>query len=140
MLHDFNTEFGLASPGVAVVEERVRAFLADGTKEFILGFADGGDEPHGFAQLCFFASVWAERPIAHVDELYVVPDRRGDGIGRILVASLVARARERGAPSIVLVTGEANAGARALYESFGFRNDVEVPGATRALSYELELD
>ena len=140
MLHDFNTEFGLASPGVAAVEERVRAFLADGSKEFILGCADDGGEPRGFAQLCFFRSVWAERPIAHVDELYVAPGHRGGGIGRVLVEALVARARERGAPSIGLVTGEANAGARGLYESFGFRNDIEVPDDTRALSYELELE
>lgn len=139
MLHDFNTEFGLPSPGVTVVEERVREVIADGAKEFFVGFAGEGDEPRGLAQLSFFRSIWAERPIAHIDELYVVPGHRGDGIGRVLLEALLARARERRAPSVGLVTGEANSGARALYESVGFRNDIEVPDGTRALSYELEL-
>ncbi len=140
MLHDFNTEFDLPSPGVAVVEERVRALIADGTKEFFIGFAAEGGEPLGFTQLSFFPSVWAEVPIGHIDELYVAPGHRGEGIGRVLIKALLARARERHAPSVGLTTGEANAGARALHESAGFRNDVEVPGRTRALSYELELE
>ena len=139
MLHDFNTEFGLPSPGVAVVEERVREVIADDSKEFFIGFADDDGEPLGFTELSFFRSVWQERPIGHIDELYVVPEHRGDGIGRVLLEALLERARERGAPSVGLVTGEANADARALYESVGFRNDIEVPDGTRALSYEIEL-
>lgn len=135
MLHDFNEEFGEPTPGPTVLEPRVRAFIESSTKTYIVG----GDGPDGFAQVAFIPSVWADEPVAHLDELYVKPPRRGQGIGRALMEVVLALARARGAPGIEVVTGEDDVAARGLYESLGFRNEIEGPERARSLFYELEL-
>ena len=135
MLHDFNEEFGEPSPGPEVIEPRVRRFIEEGGKSYFLV----GEDPVGFAQLDYVASVWSDAPVGHLDELYVRPDRRGRGSGRELMEAILADARERGAPGMEVVTGEDDTAARALYESVGFRNEIEGPDNTRSLFYELEF-
>lgn len=64
----------------------------------------------------------------YLDFLGVAPDRRGRGIGRILIARAVERLRERGSGRIHLTVREANAPARALYAAVGFEEErVVVP-------------
>ena len=140
MLHDFNTEFGDPSPGVEVLSGRVAKFIAADVKAYLLGAEQAGGEPVGFAQISFNPTIWSERPIAHLDELYVVPACRGRGVGRALMEAFVALAREHGAPRAEVVTGEDDSAARALYERFGFANEVEGPDNSRSLFYELDLE
>ena len=135
MLHDFNSEFEDHTPGVDVLEPRVRAYIEGGVKTYLLG----GEGPDGFAQVDFVPTIWADSPIAHLDELYVVPDRRGHGIGRAIMEAIVDLARERGLPGLEVVTGEDDAEARALYESVGFVNEIEGAQNARSLFYELDF-
>ena len=135
MLHDFNTEFEDPSPGVDVLSERVAEFIGDGVKTYLLG----GEGPDGFAQVDFIRSIWSEGPVAHLDELYVVPAMRGQGIGKALMAAMLELARELGAAGAEVVTGEDDTEARGLYESFGFLNEIEGPQASRSLFYELNF-
>ncbi|MBA2521866.1 MAG: GNAT family N-acetyltransferase [Solirubrobacterales bacterium] len=135
MLHDFNTEFTDPSPGAEVLTRRVSAFIDDGAMTYVLG----GAGPDGFAQVSFRPSVWADEPVGYLEELYVVPDRRGEGIGRAIMDAVLELARERGAAGIELVTGEADIAARGLYESVGFKNEIEGEEKARALFYELEF-
>jgi GNAT superfamily N-acetyltransferase len=58
----------------------------------------------------------------YVEELYVVPERRGQGLGRALLEAAMELARGRGAAHIDLGTSEDDVAARALYESAGFTN------------------
>ena len=134
MLHDFNTEFGDPSPGVETLEQRVRAFVEDGRKTFLLD-----EQRLGFAQVSFNPSIWSDGPVGLLEELYVVPDRRGEGIGRALMEAVLALARERGAAGMEVITGEDDTAARALYEKFGFENEIEGEENARSLFYELEL-
>ena len=53
-------------------------------------------------------------------ELYVVPARRGRGLGRALMEAAIELARREGADYMDLGTGEDDVAARALYESLGF--------------------
>lgn len=138
MLHDFNTEFGDPTPGPEVLERRVAAYVDDGRKVFLLGGLEG-DEPLGFAQVSFNPSIWSDEPVGLLEELYVVPDRRGEGVGRELMEAVLALARERGAAGMEVVTGESDTAARGLYESVGFRNGIEGDDDSRSLFYELEL-
>lgn len=135
MLHDFNREFEEPTPAPAVLEPRVRAFIADQTKTYLLG----GPGPDGFAQVAFIPTIWAEGPVAHLDELYVKPERRGQGIGRALMEALLELARQRDAAGLEVVTGEDDLAARRLYESFGFANQIEGPDKARSLFYERGL-
>ena len=138
MLHDFNTEFGDPTPGPEVLSRRVEAYIEDGRKTFLLGGAEEGAE-RGFAQVSFNPSIWADEPVGLLEELYVVPDRRGEGVGRELMEALLALARERGAAGMEVITGESDTAARGLYESVGFRNDIEGEERSRSLFYELDL-
>jgi ribosomal protein S18 acetylase RimI-like enzyme len=100
---------------------------------------EASDPIEGFAQVEFRSSVWFEGPVALLEELYVVPRRRGNGLGRELMDAVLVLARERGAEMVEVITGEDDTAARGLYESAGFRNRIEGEQNTSALYYELEL-
>jgi ribosomal protein S18 acetylase RimI-like enzyme len=134
-LHDFNTEFSEATPGPEVLARRVEAFIESGEMTYLLG----GEGPDGFAQVSFRPSVWADEPVGYLEELYVVPARRGQGIGRTIMEAVLALARERGAAGMEVVTGEDDTAARSLYESVGFENEIEGEQNSRSLFYELNF-
>jgi ribosomal protein S18 acetylase RimI-like enzyme len=135
LLHDFNTEFDEPTPGVETLARRLEKLLADGEVTALL--AAGG--PDGIAQLRFFPSIWTDGLEAYLEELYVVPPRRGEGIGRALLEAAMEAARLAGATHIDLNTGETDAAARALYESAGFTNREGDEDGPRMLYYEREL-
>lgn len=137
MLHDFNVEYEDPTPGTGVLEARVRKFMADRTKWYLV--AGDGSRSLGFAQFDFHPSIWSEGPILFLDELYVKPAHRGNGLGKLMMETLRSAAEERGAAGMEVVTGEDDTAARGLYESFGFRNQVEGADDTRALFYELDF-
>lgn len=135
LLHDFNTEFGEETPGVAVLAERVADFIEKEEAVFLLV----GDGPDGIAQMRFFPSLWSGELDAYLEELYVVPELRGGGIGRALLESAMETARAAGATRMDLNTGETDTAARALYESTGFTNREGREDGPSMLYYEREL-
>lgn len=135
LLHDFNVEFDEPTPAVEVLAERAADLIAAG--EIAVLLAGGG--PDGLAQLRLRRSVWFGGLDAYLEELYVVPARRGEGIGRALLESAIEAAREAGAEHIDLTTGETDAAARALYESAGFSNREGGPDGPAMLYYERDL-
>jgi GNAT superfamily N-acetyltransferase len=136
LLHDFNREFDEATPGPAFLAQRVRDLLAAGEIRVLLG---GGAEPLGLALLRFRPALWADGLDCYLEELYVVPDRRGHGLGRALMEAAIELARERGAVRMDLGTGEGDVAARALYESLGFTNRERGPDGPLNFFYERDL-
>lgn len=135
LLHDFNTEFGDPTPGVPVLTERAREFIAN--EEIVVLLA--GDGPDGLAQFRFIHSIWSGAFDVYLEELYVVPSRRGEGIGRALLEATMEAGRERGATHIDLNTGETDTAARALYKSAGFTNREGSEDGPSMLYYERDL-
>lgn len=135
LLHDFNTEFDDPTPGVAVLTERARELIASDTITVLLA----GDGPDGLAQFRFLRSIWSEGLDVYLEELYVVPALRGNGIGRALLEATMATGREAGATQIDLNTGETDEAARALYESVGFTNREGGEDGPSMLYYERDL-
>lgn len=135
LLHDFNTEFDEPAPPVEVLAGRFRELIAVGTIVVLLA----GEEPHGFAQFRFLRTAWSEALSVYLEELYVAPARRGEGIGRALLEATMETAREGGADRIDLNTGETDREARALYESSGFTNREGSEDGPSMLYYEREL-
>lgn len=133
LLHDFNTEFEDETPGVAALAEYTAPLLEAGEIVVLLA-----NEDEGISLLRLRPSPWTGQPEAYLQELYVAPARRGNGIGRALLEATMETARAAGATGIDLNTGETDAAARALYESAGFTN-FEGPGGPRMLFYEREL-
>lgn len=58
--------------------------------------ADDGGEIVGMALWFLTYSTWRGQHGIHLEDLYVTPQRRGDGIGRALLATLAAVCVERG--------------------------------------------
>jgi ribosomal protein S18 acetylase RimI-like enzyme len=135
LLHDFNTEFDEPTPTVEVLTQRVGELIAAGVIVVLLA----GDGPDGLAQFRFLRSVWSEGLDLYLEELYVVPDRRGKGIGRALLEATMETGREAGATRIDLNTGESDTAARALYESAGFTNREGGDDGLSMLYYERDL-
>jgi GNAT superfamily N-acetyltransferase len=135
LLHAFNVEFGESTPDPDVIAERAVPLIETG--EITVIFA--GDQPEGFAQLRFRPSLYTGALDAHLEELYVVPERRGHGLGRALLDAAMEYARERGAARIDLGTSEDDTAARALYESERFTNFEGGPDGPRMLYYERDL-
>jgi ribosomal protein S18 acetylase RimI-like enzyme len=98
-----------------------------------------GEPPVGLSLLRLRPSPWTDGEEAYLQELYVVPARRGEGLGRALVEATIEVARAAGARSLDLNTGEADLGARALYEKLGFTNREGGADAPRMLFYEREI-
>ena len=135
LLHDFNSEYDYPTPGSEAVAERVEELLAaDQIKVLLVG-----DGPHGLALLRFRPSLWKRALDCYLEELYVVPDRRGQGLGRALMEAAIDLARREGATYMDLGTAETDVAARALYESLGFSNRGGKPDGPLNLFYEREL-
>ena len=69
----------------------------------------------------------------------MVPDRRGQGLGRALMEAAIELARHKGADHMDLGTSEDDVAARALYESLGFINREGRPDGPITYFYEREL-
>ena len=135
LLHAFNTEFGEETPVADVIAARAVPLISSGEVTVLLA----GDGPDGFAELRFRPSLYTGALDAYLEELYVVPERRGQGLGRALLEAAMGHARERGAARIDLGTSEADVAALALYESAGFTNREGGPDGPRMLYYERDL-
>ena len=76
-----------------------------------------------------------EETRGELKRMYVVPEARGRGLGRLLLDELERHARELGYSSLVLETGDRQEAALALYERSGFvRRRCWPPYDSRALS------
>lgn len=79
---------------------------------------DGG-EPAGVASVC--ASRWPDWPgYGEIVSLYLLPDRTGQGFGKLLLNAALQALAKRGYRDILLWVLEENHRARAFYERTGF--------------------
>jgi GNAT superfamily N-acetyltransferase len=103
-------------------EERNRAFFS----RFIAPSDDGmllgawrGDELLGYACLYWHFTSIVPAETVLMNDLYVNPDTRGQGIGRALIEASASIARERGAHRLEWATAPDNETAQRLYDSTG---------------------
>ena len=135
LLHDFNTEYDDYTPGVEVLTKNAKRMIENDEMTVLLA----GDGPDAIAELRFRTSVWSDGLHAYLEELYVAPRLRGQGIGRTLLNAAMDLARERGAMGMDLGTSHDDVAARALYESVGFTNREGRPDGPVTYYYEREL-
>lgn len=135
LLHEFNSEYEEYTPGVPALTERLGELLAENAITVLLA----GNPPAGLALLRLRPSLWAKASDAYLEELYAIPARRRQGIGRALLDASIEAAREAGANHFELTTGEDDTEARTLYESRGLTNREGGPAGPRMLYYEIDL-
>jgi len=67
-----------------------------------------------------YAGMWVIIDEAHVTNVGVLPEYRGEGVGEFLMRSLIAAAKERGANMMTLEVRKSNYVAQNLYSKLGF--------------------
>ncbi len=72
----------------------------------------------GFSNSAPHEGTWVLTPVCYLEDLFVDPCARGRGVGRALIADLVAMARQCGWSRLYWHTRAENAAARRLYDSF----------------------
>ena len=102
-------------------EARNRAHFAQLLDDHNLGIQfvalDDVGQALGFATLYFPLGSVSARVNCLMNDLYTIPDARGQGIGRALIQYCLAYARERGFHSIFWQTAQSNVRAQRLYDS-----------------------
>ncbi len=136
MQTDFGDEFGETSPPFDVLERRFRTLIAD-PAGFVL-FAGDPSDPVGYAVVTLRPTVYCDGPLAVLDELYVIPDLRGGGIGTGLLRRAIEEVLARGGGEMHINVDEIDADARRFYERHGFVN-IEPGTDYRMLCYIREL-
>ncbi|MDQ2661961.1 MAG: GNAT family N-acetyltransferase [Actinomycetota bacterium] len=134
---DFGDEFDDPSPPFDVLLPRFRRLIAD-PAAFVL-LAGEREEPFGYAVVTLRPTVYTDGPLAVLDELYVRPGRRGDGIGTELLTAAIDEVLRRGGGEMHINVDEVDTDARRFYERHGFVN-IEPGTDYRMLLYIGELD
>jgi len=106
-------------------------FLAPSEDGELLGAWREG-ELLGYACLYWTFTSLVPAEMVLMNDLYVIPESRGQGVGRALIEASAAVARERGANHLQWVTAPDNETAQRLYDSTGARREPSI-------EYELEI-
>jgi GNAT superfamily N-acetyltransferase len=110
-------EIAVIYPGVELDGDYMpragQAELSPPGGSFIVGYAD--DVP-----ICCGGVKRLDDETCEIKKMYVVPERRGTGVARLLLHALEAKARELGYVTARLDTGPKQTSARGLYENEGY--------------------
>src|SRR5579863_3651623 len=108
------------APDAVVATEE--ALLRDGfgpTPFFSCLIADYDGQPAGFALFFYNYSTWIGRPGIYLEDLFVLPELRGRGIGRALLKRVAAIALEKGCQRLQWEVLDWNTPAIDFYRAMG---------------------
>ena len=110
-------QFYQANVAADVIAASWRALLS-GTEGAHLGLVavDAHDHPIGLAHVLFHRSTWSKTCYCYLEDLFVAPAARGQGVGRTLIEAVYREADKRGASRTYWATQEFNYTARTLYD------------------------
>ncbi len=134
LLTAFNAEYDAEVAPLQVLEDRFRTML--GRPDFMALLA--GTPAVGFATVSLRPSTYHEGGVALLEDLYVTPERRNEGIGAALIGRLVAIAREGGWGRLEIQVDEPDVDAMRFYARHGFTMRDQTTG-DRALLWWREL-
>jgi ribosomal protein S18 acetylase RimI-like enzyme len=110
--------------------------LADPAVYVFAAFAD--ERPAGFVSAYRFPSLTAERDLVYIYDVYVAPADQASGVGRRLMAGVIAQCRGDGAAEAWVGTDPDNPAAQRLFMTAGakgagehhlqFEFDLSAPG------------
>jgi GNAT superfamily N-acetyltransferase len=130
LVADYQRFYG-AEPDTERNREFFRRFLEPSDDGLLLGARDG-DGFLGYACLYWHFSSTRATEAVLMNDLFVVAEARGEGVGRALIEASAEVARRRGARILEWSTEPGNATAQRLYDSTGAERSEWV-------SYEIAL-
>jgi GNAT superfamily N-acetyltransferase len=95
LLHAFNAEFGQSEPDKETIVNRAAPLIESG--EVTVLFA--GEGQTGSPRFASAPSPYTVLSMPTLEELYVVPERRGHGLGRALLEAAMDHARSAALPA-----------------------------------------
>lgn len=138
LLFDFNTEFHSPTPSAADFGDRFTLLLARPDVLVVLAEDPGTGAATGFGFLTLRPTPYGDGPLAQLEELYVVPALRDQGIGTALLTRAVAEVEERDGIEVHINVDEVDVDTRRFYERHGFTN-IQPGEDYRMLCYLREL-
>lgn len=136
LLREFNEEFDTAGPTAGAFAGRFTTLLARDDVAVVLA-ANGGRDV-GFAFLTLRPTPYYDGSIAQLEELYVVPALRDQGIGTAILTMAIEAVRAKGAAEMHINVDEIDEDTRRFYERHGFSN-IQAGTDYRMLCYLREL-
>lgn len=118
LAESFHREDG--HPLAASAPAAIHALLA-GSPHGEIFLLERAGEVFGYFALCFTMSLEFGGLVVILDDFYLRPEARGQGVGSAVVAQIEAEARKRGAVQVFLEVEHANAQAFAFYRRHGWR-------------------
>ncbi len=113
------------------VFDGVWAWLLDPGHEVSALVAEADGELVGFAHVRRVSDTFTAGPAWFLDDLYVIPERRGQGVARDLIERAALDGAAAGGGTMRWITADDNATARRLYDTLATR--------ARWVVYEREL-
>lgn len=120
-LFDAYRQFYQQEPDAASAMSFIRERLT--REDSVIFLAFGADVPVGFVQLYPSFSSVAMRRLYILNDLYVSPEARKQGVATALINRSEAFAAEAGAVRLALATAFTNTAAQRLYEKLGWKKD-----------------
>ncbi len=98
--------------------------LLEGASDFHLGLAavDDDDRPIGITHILLHRSTWALTHYCYLEDLFVSPSLRANGVGRALIEAVYREADARGCARTYWMTQEFNYRARGLYDQLAMKS------------------
>lgn len=112
-------EYERLSHEVVATEEALQKWLFGERPVAEVAIGDDEDGPAGFALFFHNFSTFLGRPGIYLEDLYVRPEFRGRGVGRVLLTHLAKLAKERGCGRLEWSVLDWNGPAIGFYESLG---------------------
>jgi len=106
--------------------------LHDDTESLNILAAYDADRMMGIVHYLFHRSTWARNAYCYLEDLFVSPQSRGTGAGRLLIEAVRQQAQDAGASRLYWTTRETNTTARALYD--------RLATATDFMQYRMKLE
>jgi GNAT superfamily N-acetyltransferase len=85
---------------------------------FLCRIAETSGTAAGFSLSVLHAGTWTTAPVCYLEDLYVVPEHRGRGIGEALIRDLTTAGKANGWARLYWHTQASNATARSVYDRF----------------------
>ena len=98
--------------------------LIEGASDFHVALVAVGDDdrPIGLAHILFHRSTWAMTHYCYLEDLFVEPTLRANGVGRALIEAVYRQADARGCARTYWMTQEFNYRARGLYDQMATKS------------------
>ncbi len=111
-----STELGYTYPAEKT-EQRIR-FILENTGDIIL-LAEANGKAVGYIHASPYELMYQD-PIMNILGFVVTEDKRGSGIGHLLITEIERLAKERGFTGFRLTSGDYRTGAHRFYERHGY--------------------